>query len=1071
MRITRSIKRILGYTAVASALFVISFMVNGIGVFAAENQGKNPDEITIYYVQDEYSNIIVPDNMAKYKINTEGLEGTPEFRARNGAFVYVSPDGVISPCARNVSIAIATGHTGDMDNIHFTDKIDRLNTYRYAPCYDIVDVTCGDYHEEIAVNVKNYAEVWVDDFIKTTAAELTAGKTSDYDKMEAIVKWTADNTDYSVDYSRLHNMIISKRGDCIANSQVIVAMCKSVGINASLRRSYQDNEFVGNGHINAYVECKKGANAGEYKADMASIHKGRPYEIHKEDGGFSVWEESDSTIYQYDGFDKNITIPDSMYGHAITTLGKVDRFDADGFAPMFYDLAGDKHCNVEQLNIPAGITKINKKALSGASDLKKIEVASANQNYKSVDGALFEKSGKLLYVPPARDSLTINPNDITAVDNSAFDDVKELNIYYGGNEASWNGKNINLPSHVHVFFGTTRVTGITASSYEVDIADRNTTKQLNCSVLPSNAANKNITYKSSDIVVARVDDKGLVTARSAGSCTITATTSDGGYVAEIKVNVTIPGRKVTIIGGAVVSDDVTSSSGIYNESETVSIVATEVEDGYYFKEWKVPDGVELQQETTDSPRATFSMPDKDVTIEAVYSEYLPVKVYGINLDRYLCIESEIQLSVNTYSTSQPNHYKRNITWESSNPDVATVDSNGVLRACGFGNTEISATVKTQQGTVTVGPRFVSVSDHMMDEETSVIVQRTDCLSQPTIIEGTCVNCNKHIRLVIPADGEHWPGTENVKVIKEATCTEPGIAYRRCLVCNTLCEVETEPLGHDWDEGEVVTPATCTEDGVKLCHCKRKDCNASGNLPIKAEGHKWDEGVVTKEPTETEPGEKTYTCTECKETMTKEFYNYNPDNPDNLGPDPVIPNPSVPVTPANPGAAVNPAPAAAATPAATDPGKTASQEDDKYISITAVTSKDIKKNLLVSDTKGKSGKYKITKFTKNKKTGKITGGTVTFEEPFDKTAKTVTIKASVKIAGATFKVTGIEKNAFNDCANTATIKIQSKYLSSIGKNAVAGAADKLTIKLPKAKSKKYKKLIKKSGFGKKKIKYK
>ncbi len=63
------------------------------------------------------------------------------------------------------------------------------------------------------------------------------------------------------------------------------------------------------------------------------------------------------------------------------------------------------------------------------------------------------------------------------------------------------------------------------------------TEQLTATVLPDNATNKAVTWKSSDKTIATVDDKGLVTAVKEGTATITVTTTDGNKTATCKVTV------------------------------------------------------------------------------------------------------------------------------------------------------------------------------------------------------------------------------------------------------------------------------------------------------------------------------------------------------------------------------------------------------------------------------------------------------------------------------------------------------------------------------------------------------
>lgn len=125
------------------------------------------------------------------------------------------------------------------------------------------------------------------------------------------------------------------------------------------------------------------------------------------------------------------------------------------------------------------------------------------------------------------------------------------------------------------------------------------------------------------------------------------------------------------------------------------------------------------------------------------------------------------------------------------------------------------------------------------------------------------------------------------------------------------------------------------------------------------------------------------------------------------------------------------------------------------------------------------KYKVTDTTA--KTASVVGAK-------KKTYRTLTIPATVKIEGETYKVTAIEKNAFKANkklrkvtigSNITTIGknafrkdgslrnvvVKSKKLKSVGKNAFAGIHKKAVISVPKKKAKAYRKLIKKSRVAK------
>lgn len=67
--------------------------------------------------------------------------------------------------------------------------------------------------------------------------------------------------------------------------------------------------------------------------------------------------------------------------------------------------------------------------------------------------------------------------------------------------------------------------------------DEGTTKQLTATVLPENAADKTVKWKSDNTEVASVDQDGLVSAVKWGEATITVTTEDGGKMASCVVTV------------------------------------------------------------------------------------------------------------------------------------------------------------------------------------------------------------------------------------------------------------------------------------------------------------------------------------------------------------------------------------------------------------------------------------------------------------------------------------------------------------------------------------------------------
>ncbi len=85
------------------------------------------------------------------------------------------------------------------------------------------------------------------------------------------------------------------------------------------------------------------------------------------------------------------------------------------------------------------------------------------------------------------------------------------------------------------------VTGISLDASELNMT-RWSTATLTATIEPEDAANKRVNWTSTDESVATVDIYGVVTAVTAGTATIKATTVDGGFIAECAVTVTDPDR-------------------------------------------------------------------------------------------------------------------------------------------------------------------------------------------------------------------------------------------------------------------------------------------------------------------------------------------------------------------------------------------------------------------------------------------------------------------------------------------------------------------------------------------------
>ena len=114
---------------------------------------------------------------------------------------------------------------------------------------------------------------------------------------------------------------------------------------------------------------------------------------------------------------------------------------------------------------------------------------------------------------------------------------------------------------------------------------------------------------------------------------------------------------------------------------------------------------------------------------------------------------------------------------------------------------------------------------------------------------------------------HWDQGE---IITEATCTEEGEKKFTCSICGDEKTEKVSATGHQHTEIRNKKEATCKETGYSgdtWC----KDCGKkilSGQTIVKTENHSWDAGKVTTKATCTEEGEKTFTCSICGDEKTE-----------------------------------------------------------------------------------------------------------------------------------------------------------------------------------------------------------
>ena len=246
------------------------------------------------------------------------------------------------------------------------------------------------------------------------------------------------------------------------------------------------------------------------------------------------------------------------------------------------------------------------------------------------------------------------------------------------------------------------VNSVRLDKTSLDLNIGNTAK-LTATVSPSDAANKNITWTTSNSSVATVKD-GTVTAVAAGTATITAS-SNNGKTASCTVTVTDPNVEVTGISLNKTSATITKGSSltltatITPSNATDKTVTWSTDKSYVasVSNGKVnansPGTATITAKTSNGKTATCTITVIDPTVE----------VTGISLNKTSAeITKGSTLSL-TATVSPSDATDKTVTWTTSNSSVATV-SNGTVTAIGAGTATITATTSkgiTATCTITV----------------------------------------------------------------------------------------------------------------------------------------------------------------------------------------------------------------------------------------------------------------------------------------------------------------------------------------------------------------------------------
>lgn len=257
---------------------------------------------------------------------------------------------------------------------------------------------------------------------------------------------------------------------------------------------------------------------------------------------------------------------------------------------------------------------------------------------------------------------------------------------------------------------------LTASGHILDISSAIKSLQIKPTIYPSTANYKTgIKWTSSNNDIAVVDENGFVTGISNGDVTITATTENGKTATW---NVTVISTPLSI--------------GLDKENVTLDISTNKT---YQFKATIYPStantDIGLTWSSSDNSVATVNKDgvvtgvkngttvitvvteNKKVTSASITVQTSPVSISISPSSATIDLSAENK-SVQLKATISPNttNIKDKITWTSTNNNIATVDSNGLVRGYANGTVTITATTangKSTKATITVQTSPTSIT--------------------------------------------------------------------------------------------------------------------------------------------------------------------------------------------------------------------------------------------------------------------------------------------------------------------------------------------------------------------------
>ena len=352
-------------------------------------------------------------------------------------------------------------------------------------------------------------------------------------------------------------------------------------------------------------------------------------------------------------------------------------------------------------------------------------------------------------------------------------------------------KSGNVTVEPGVKIGVTSVT-LDKTDLTLDVNDKAT---LTATVNPNDATNKTATWKSDKPEIVEVDSNGNVTAKAAGTATITATADGKSASCKVTVNgqpATVPVQSVELnqttlelkAGNTATLTATVSPEGATNKDVTWTSDKPEIAAVEGGKVTAVNEGTAIITAKAGDKTAncTVTVTKADVAVESVTLD-------KTSLDLKTGDNTTLTATVNPESATD-----KTVTWTSDKPEIAAVEG-GKVTAVNEGTAIITAKAgdKTANCTVTVTKADVAVESVTLDK-TSLDLKTGDNTTLTATVNPESAT-NKDVTWISdkPEIAAVEGGTVTAKAEGTATITVTTIDGGKIATCKVTVTPKTVPV--------------------------------------------------------------------------------------------------------------------------------------------------------------------------------------------------------------------------------------------------------------------------------------